>query len=307
MSLKQLDKGRSGTVYKIKKGSKIYAMKRRKILDSEAVILIEKFKNSSLNIEDTNIKNIRDIYFNKFINKKNKIHFAILYKYKIEECDFKHELSEYFKNIPTFFIKNEELNKSKYCLSLYYDLKDGDINEIYSKLNKNQYISLIIQIIYALYIMHQNNFYHHDIAKKNICFVKTKQEYIKILKYNIPTFGYIYSLIDYDCVQSTKYNNDFNKKIELFIRNPSFEDNFRFLSFIILNNNSYEDFFTTTLEVFKDLELLNKIVLRKKLSDNELTFFNDKILNYEETKYYINNINNEKKIIKYFYNKLKKI
>ena len=299
-----IGKGRNGTVYKINKGSKKYALKKSKIPDLNALDFIEKFKKSKLELKDTNHKYLRSIYFNKFINKINTNHFSILYKYSIDDCDFQHELnldSNKFK--PSSIEKNDKLNTQKYCLSLLYDLKDGDLSKIYSKLNKKQYYSLIIQINYALYIMHQNGFYHLDIHAENICFVKTKQEYIKIFKYDIPTYGYIFSLIDYDGVQNINFNLNYDEKLYLYDKIFSYNDNFNFLItgvFYIKMSN----LLSVRQQNLNTLELLNKIILRKKLSKDELTYFDDKMLNYEETKYYMKNLNNEKKIIKYFYNLL---
>ena len=51
--------------------------------------------------------------------------------------------------MPNMINKNNELNVSNYCLDYIYDLKDGDIRLIFDKLSNNQFISMIIQILYA--------------------------------------------------------------------------------------------------------------------------------------------------------------
>ena len=52
--------------------------------------------------------------------------------------------------------------------------------------------------------MHLYDFYHRDLRRKNICFIKTNLLYIKIFNKKNPTYGYIFSLIDYGCVISNK-------------------------------------------------------------------------------------------------------
>ena len=139
--MEKLNAGFHATVFKFKKGEKYYALKKQKISKSQALELKEIFKNK-IELEDTTSDILRDIFFNKFILKKNKNHFAILYKYKITKCsDFKHELNESIKNnMPEAYTYHSELSKSKYCIEYVYDLKDGDLRSIFNTLNNNQII-----------------------------------------------------------------------------------------------------------------------------------------------------------------------
>ena len=45
--------------------------------------------------------------------------------------------------------------------------------------------------------MNKNGYTHNDLHNANIGIIKSKQKYINILNYKIPTFGYIIKLIDY--------------------------------------------------------------------------------------------------------------
>ena len=299
----EINKGALGTVYKVTKGSKTYALKKNKISEEVALELKLKFKNEIL-LEDTNNQYTKEIYFNKFINKKSKQHFAVLYKYKIEECDFNHQLDETYKKIITGVDKwHLDLQSSKYCLTKLYDLKDGDLDSIFRSLQKKHFFSMIIQILYALYIMHVNYFYHNDISKKNICYKKTNLEYIKIFNYKVPTYGYIFSLIDFEMVSSSKFITDFWKLYVHNFKNSSFFDNIRLL-YCIIDNIEFVSGLNDKDKIFKIQNKLQDIVINKKLSLEDLKILENPVLDIEEIKYYIKNINNEKKLIKYLYNKL---
>ena len=300
----EINKGRNGTVFRVTKGSKIYALKKQKIPEDIALELNLKFKNK-ITISDTTNNYLREIYFNKFINKKSKKHFAVLYKYKIEESDFQHVLNDSYLNIkPDRKEKNDNNNKSKYTLTYLYDIKDGDLDSIFKILNRNQFISMLIQILYALYLMHINDFFHNDISLKNICYKKTELPYIKIFNFKIPTYGYIYSLIDFTSVTSINFKYDDSKLLSMYLTNNSLNDNISLIVFL-LNNDNFVDFLNKSIKNrINDFKKYNNILLNKKIYDEDIEYFNKKIINFEEIKYYIRNIYNEKKLISYFYNKL---
>jgi serine/threonine protein kinase len=194
--MEKIGNGSNGTVFKLEKGSKIYALKRQKISEEQASKYKELFKNKLL-IENIIDSNLKDIFFNKFINKINKIHFAILKKYNIVKCkNFEMDMTEFTKNDPKQLNKYNKLKDSKYCLDLIYDYKDGNLYQIFNKLNKNQFISMLIQILYALYLMHLNDFYHKDLRRENICFVKTNLLYIKIFNKKKNSYTWIYIFIN---------------------------------------------------------------------------------------------------------------
>ena len=302
----EINKGRNGTVFRVTKGSKIYALKKQKIPEDIALELNLKFKNK-ITISDTTNNYLREIYFNKFINKKSKKHFAVLYKYKIEENDFQHVLDDAYAKIKASKKeKNDNKNKSKYTLTYFYDLKDGDLDSIFKTLNRNQFISMLIQILYALYLMHIHDFFHTDIHTKNICYKKTDLTHIKIFNYKIPTYGYIYSLVDFTGVTSINFNyNDDLQLVSMYSQNNSFNDNLRLLVMVLIDEDNFINFMHTNIKSrLNNLKKYYNILLNKKIYDEDIEYFNKKIINFEEIKYYIENINNEKKLIAYFYDKL---
>lgn len=123
-----LGSGANATTFTIKIGSKYYALRKEKILDNEATLIEENIKNNNLLIVNDKDKGLyRQIYFNKFINKINKNHFTIIYKYYIDKCKFIQPLSDYVKNNSHRLDKYNELQKSNYCYELITDLKDGEL------------------------------------------------------------------------------------------------------------------------------------------------------------------------------------
>ena len=104
-------------------------------------------------------------------------------------------------------------------------MKDGVLSDIMTNLNKKQVYSLIIQISYAFHLMHINNYIHGDPFSKNICYKKTKLKKIKILDLDIPTYGYIFSLIDYGTIVNYKFTQ---RPIDRFILNYTPSKNFMF-------------------------------------------------------------------------------
>ena len=150
--------------------------------------------------------------------------------------------------------------------------------------------------------MHINDYYHNDVRRQNICFISTKITHIKILKYQIPTFGYIFSLIDYGNIYSYKFNMDNSYHQRCFLRNLKYEDNLALLSCVILFEGSAEFHINNIDKVILDRDILYKII--HKIKYPESNFFNDKRINLDDTIYFIKNINNERKLIKFFFNKL---
>jgi len=188
-----------GTAYLVKdKNNKEYAMKIQKINQKD-------IKKNLLS------KVWREIEFAKF-TKKYAAHFLQLVDYKfIDKCTHDQKLPTYF-NFPSdkIGLKNkhdyEKLQQSSYCVQFVYDLLDGTLASIFNKLNKRQFISMLIQLVWIIYLLQENSYKHNDLHFANVMYKKVPMnEYITILNYKIPTYGYIYSVIDYGEVLSPKF------------------------------------------------------------------------------------------------------
>lgn len=133
------------------------------------------------------------------------------------------------------------INNSKYCLDYIIELKDGSYNSVKNKLLKKQMYSCIIQILYALNLMHINNFYHLDMHYGNFCYKKTTLKTIKITtlygdSFTIPTNGYLWSIIDYETTNSNLFEekDKSNNMAKIHICNP-FSDNIYLIIFAFIN------------------------------------------------------------------------
>ena len=206
--IKKLGNGVFGITYKIKANNKFYALKRQKILKSD----INKSSKSKI---------WREI---KFANKMNKYpnHFMKLYKYEIiENCTHIQPKSKIFKPDTKFQKILNSYSESDYCIELIYDLKDGTLEQIINKLDQPQIYSLIIQLTYAIYLMRSKGYFHTDIHTRNVAYVKCKSEsHIKIFEMQVPTYGYIWSLIDYGEILSEKF--ELKKSEKKYFSNPDF-------------------------------------------------------------------------------------
>ena len=187
--IKELGKGLYGTTYKIVKNNKYFALKRQKILKS----FIKKGTKYPL---------WREINFYSWISKqKNKSFFMQLYDYKF-----------YSNCYLTDITKEDKLSKSKHCLDLLLDLKDGSLRLIIDKLTNKQKISLVIQVLYIINKIREAGYTHNDLHMGNIAYVKVdKSDIIKDLK--IKSYGYQFSIIDYGMILNNKFElNSKDKK-----------------------------------------------------------------------------------------------
>jgi hypothetical protein len=200
--IKTLGKGLYGTTYVVKYQDKLYALKRQKILRS----YIE---------GGTKYPMWREFKFFSWINKldKNDQNFFMkLISYKFySNCDFSNQT----ESNPSKLI--QKLNKSKHCLDMMFDLKDGVLYNIIDKLNFKQYFSMCIQILYAIYLMNSAKYIHNDLHLNNIAFVKVDRNKLIVLNingsiYKIKSYGYQFSIIDYGLILHKKFDLNLKKR-----------------------------------------------------------------------------------------------
>lgn len=183
---KKIKNGGQGSVYEIKYKNIKYALKIEKILENEV---------------KKNLKSIywREIEFAKTMNNKCPDLFMKLYDYDIiENCNF--NLDNPY-NIERIRIMNE----STFCSRKIYEYIDLTLDKIIDKLKLHELYSIIIQLVYIIFIMNKNGYTHNDLHIQNIGVKKTKQKYITIFNTKIPTYGKIIKLIDYGGVLHNKY------------------------------------------------------------------------------------------------------
>jgi hypothetical protein len=276
-------------IFKINIGNKYYALTRYKLQKSEILEYKDIFRNNKI-LENTDSNHIlnRIIYFNQFMNTINKNHFPKLYKYKINKCIFTQQLKDKLT-------KYNELIISKYCLDVITDLQDGTLYSILYSLSAKQIYSAIIQCVYILHLIHSNGFYHRDVHGSGFLYKKTKLKTIKIFGLAIPTFGYIYSIIDYQNIISTKFQLNYDETFEMSSRDYKYEDNMNFLNYSILHGS------------VEAINIVNKIINKDNtlFNDKGYSNFYERKLNYVETANYCLYASDSHKLINYFYKLIK--
>lgn len=81
-----------------------------------------------------------------------------------------------------------------------YTLVDTTLDQIIHQLDKFKIYSIIIQIVYSVFLLHSNGYVHGDLRGPNIGIINTKEIYIDILGYKIPTYGLQIQLIDFGSI-----------------------------------------------------------------------------------------------------------
>lgn len=200
--IKKIGSGMFATVYLAEKDNKKYALKRQKILYAH---MSEKNYKNSIS---------KEANFYNWINKLNdfdQIHFMKLHEVKFHKCIFVHEPT-HLHNDPEWQKKYKELNESPYCVDMLVDLKDGMLWEliINENLSMQQKYSIVIQILYAINLMHIAGYHHGDLHVGNIAydvcdFDKSITIVLNDVEYQLPTFGHIISIIDYGDVMHNKF------------------------------------------------------------------------------------------------------
>jgi serine/threonine protein kinase len=84
------------------------------------------------------------------------------------------------------------------CIYKIYTRMDTTLYKIVNKLSHLQLYSMLIQVSYAMRLLHKNNYIHGDLHPGNVGVMKTGlKSKIKLGKDTIPTYGYQYKLIDF--------------------------------------------------------------------------------------------------------------
>jgi serine/threonine protein kinase len=197
---KYIAKGMMGTIYIAtdEKGNK-YAYKIGKILPKE----VKKSLESEYWRENDFAENLSNKYPDQFMH---------LYDSKIENncthtqnfSGFDFTMNDLPKSQQNYYKK---LEKSPYCSIKLWSLIDGDLKNLLSKnkLSEKEFYDIYIQIVYIVYLMNKNGYYHNDFHPGNIGYVKTNKKTIDILGHKIPTHGYLIKAIDFGLVLHKKY------------------------------------------------------------------------------------------------------
>jgi serine/threonine protein kinase len=323
--IKELGYGMFATVYKIQIPNKKekYALK------------IQHIKKEDM-MPNTKSQIWREINFSTSFANKYPLQFVELLEYDfISNCELKQkypfDTTEFSPHYQKLF---KELNSSPYCVRKVYKLVDGDLYKLNGLLKIKQMYSMIIQLTYAIKLLHSNNYTHSDIHMGNIGWIRTsKNKFILISNLKIPTFGYIYKLIDYGMVINKSEISFANKKETKEFKNNFTNELVLLVHLMVdtkiydyINENKISTDFNRDYDKFKESSYYDEINKYSDLKEIQLFLFDilyptqfQKIafgpdysytiprklfVPFDDIIYFILNYKNPDQIIKYFYNKL---
>lgn len=242
----------------------------------EYVYKIEKILPSDIKKNYNYMSPWREIDFFKNVASKYPTQFMQMYDYKfIDDCTHIQSSYEHIKYLPKQRqLQIAKLIKSKYCFARLYDYRGPTIGRIIDKLSTKQIYSMFIQILYIIYILKKHKYQHNDLHQGNITTAKTDKKFIKIFNLDVPTFGYIYSAIDYGMVTNKKYKispwekkvyintPDLNMLFNSSYFNKSHDDKFKYIDKLIKNKKikSYSEHYKKYMKQMKQTPEYKKIV-----------------------------------------------
>jgi hypothetical protein len=200
--IKLLGEGFFGKVYLVSKNKKKYAMKIEYISSEK----------------DRYLQN--ELLFVKKVASKNPTHFI-----QLIEHNFITNCAEKLSKLPSW-IDNEgikymkQLRGSKICVRKIYSLVDTSLSELnLNELTLSQKYSMLIQVLFIVYLFEKNGFVHGDYHFGNIGVINADKK-LDILGHKIPTLGYLYQAIDYGDIlyektisdKKFKHHNETEKK-----------------------------------------------------------------------------------------------
>lgn len=240
--IKELGHGMVGTVYLIGKNN-------TNNKDNNKLMYALKIEHVERKDTKPNPKSLvwREINFYTNFGNKYPGQFVQMLEYDfIDDCVHK---QTYSFDLKLFCLsaqkKFKRLASSKYCVRKVFELVDGVLEKIISKLTTQQIYSMIVQITYSIQLLHSNGYTHGDLHSGNIGWVKVQpNNKIKLSNYNVNTFGYQFKLIDFGLVL---HNDLFKTKQEKI----SFESNMQSELTSLLN--SFVD--TKLYDIVNDLKI----------------------------------------------------
>ena len=253
--IKPIGTGYYGNVY----------MVQSKVLPNHTYALKVEYLLKSDKMQDLESKLCRNLKFDQDIGSLYPNIFLNILGYDVKDNCQEHKTIKQ-KSIE---LKYNE-SKSAKCLRIVYKLMDGTLSsEIINKMSDSEIKSMIMQLIYAIYLMHCKEYVHCDIFPKNIGYINTNETEMTIIinntQYHIPIFSKRFVIMDYgnvlhpDFIMSKYEKDKYNRYKDLL------ELDSIFFGHMILNN--YKTPKTQDIE-----EIHNKLKLSADyISINQIT------------------------------------
>jgi serine/threonine protein kinase len=189
--------------------------------------------------------------FADYMSSKYPDQFMKIFKYKYKKCDI---------------IDNPKKIQNKYCSIRLMSVVDDIFQNIIKNISNKQIIlELLIQIINIAYLLNKEGYFHSDLKSNNIGVIYSNQKYIKILKNDIPTNGYLLQAIDFGNVKHEKF------KMEEWVNNYLKRSNDMSHIIVIIFNIMMKNLFQKYPNIKYDISIrINKISTNFDISDNDV-------------------------------------
>ena len=158
----------------------------------------------------------KEVEFSLKFGNKHKDHFMeLIHHYFQDNCTI--ELRWDLNNPPKPWTKKlineyKSIMNQHICLYKVYTKMDVILNNVLNELTHKQLYSMLLQVSYAMNLLHKNNYIHGDLHSGNVGAIKTlKRATIKLGSVTIPTYGYHWKLIDFGM---TLHKDDIKTKFD---------------------------------------------------------------------------------------------
>ena len=160
----------------------------------------EKYKEQSYEISAW-----REVDFANTVGNLYPNSFIYMYAYDVIDNvdDFNYNRPKKHPNANLY----NQLKKSKYAVRIVYSYINDTLDKVIHSLSKEQLYSMIVQITFAIKVMHENGYTHNDLKLHNIGAKHTSDKYVDLDdNLRVKTHGYIYKIIDYGGILHRKYD-----------------------------------------------------------------------------------------------------
>jgi hypothetical protein len=158
----------------------------------------------------------KEVEFSLKFGNKHKDHFMeLIHHYFQDNCTI--ELRWDLNNPPKPWTKKlineyKSIMNQHICLYKVYTKMYVILNNVLNELTHKQLYSMLLQVSYAMNLLHKNNYIHGDLHSGNVGAIKTlKRATIKLGSVTIPTYGYHWKLIDFGM---TLHKDDIKTKFD---------------------------------------------------------------------------------------------
>ena len=179
-------------------------------------------------IKNKNSQKQKEVEFSlKFGNKHKDQFMELIHHYYEDKCNI--EL-RWDLNDPPKVWSQKLINEYKKCINFHiglykvYTKMDVILNNVLNTLTQFQIYSMLLQVSYAMNLLHSHNYIHGDLHSGNVGAIKTlKRATIKLGLTTIPTYGYHWKLIDFGM---TLHKNDIKTKDDKERYNNELDDTY---------------------------------------------------------------------------------